>query len=57
MKLHEGPAFGGIILGIGLGYLLANAGHPLWLAIAGGVMIAVTDYVLLVWLKSKGIKK
>ena len=55
MKLQEGPAFGALIIGCGLAYFLHHSGKPLGLSLMVGVGVAVADYVLIVWLKNRGI--
>jgi len=57
MKLQEGPAFGAMIIGSGIGFLIVRAGHPIWMGLAAGLVIGVIDYAVLVFLKSKGIGK
>ena len=57
MKLQEGPAFGAVLIGCGLAYFLFRSGKPLVLSLLGGVVAAVADYVLIVWLKNRGINQ
>ena len=57
MKLQEGPAFGALIIGGGVGYLLIRAGKPVWMGLAVGLAVGIADYAVLVFLKSKGIGK
>jgi len=57
MKIQEGPAFGALIIGFGLAYLLYHAGKPIWMAVGAGLIAALLDYVILVFLKSKNIGK
>ena len=57
MKLQEGPAFGALIIGGGVGYLLIRAGKPVWMGLAVGLAVGLADYAVLVFLKSKGIGK
>lgn len=57
MKLQEGPAFGAALIGCGLAYFLHRSGKPLALSLLVGVVIGVADYVLIVWLKSRGINQ
>ncbi len=55
MKLQEGPAFGALIIGCGLAYFLHHSGKPFGLSLLIGVVIAVADYFILVWLKNRGV--
>ena len=57
MKLQEGPAFGAVLIGCGLAYFLFRSGKPLVLSLLGGVVAAVADYALIVWLKNRGISQ
>jgi len=57
MKLQEGPAFGALLIGTGVGFLMARAGKPVWMSVAAGLVVGVGDYAVLVFLKSKGIGK
>lgn len=57
MKLQEGPAFGAALIGCGLAYFLHRSGKPLALSLLAGVIVGVADYVLIVWLKSRGINQ
>ncbi len=57
MKLQYGPAFGAAMIAIGLVFLLNNAGKPIWLSLLVGAGAGIADYVLLVWLKSRGINQ
>ena len=57
MKIQSGPAFGAAIIGVGLSYLLYRSGKPLGLSLLMGAGVAIADYVLLIWLKSRGINQ
>jgi len=57
MKLQEGPAFGAMIIGSGLAYLIWAKSRNLPLAIGAGVAIALADYLLLIWIQSFKKKK
>jgi len=52
---QEGPAFGALIIGCGLAYFLHHSGKPFGLSLLIGVVIAVADYFILVWLKNRGV--
>ena len=51
MKLHEGPAFGALIIGTGLAYLVYTKTQSSGLAVAAGLGVAIADYVLVVMIK------
>ena len=57
MKLQEGPAFGALIIGAGLGYLLYNRTQNALLAIGAGIAVALADYFFLIWIQSFKKKK
>ena len=57
MRFQEGPAFGAIIIGCGLAYFLYHSGKPLGFSIMGGVVVGIADYVLIIWLKNRGINQ
>ena len=57
MKLQSGPAFGAVIIGGGLAYLLYRSGKPIGLSILVGAAIGIADYVFLVWFNNRGRKK
>ncbi len=56
MKLQEGPAFGALIIGAGVGYLVHQKTNSPSLALGAGLGIAIADYVLVVVIK-KFLKK
>jgi F0F1-type ATP synthase assembly protein I len=47
MKIEEGPAFSGLVIGGGIGFLLYNKTQNLPLAMAVGFLVGVTDYALI----------
>ncbi len=51
MKLNEGPAFGALIIGVGVGFLVWQRWQSPALAIGAGVGVAVADYIFLIFLK------
>lgn len=55
MKLQEGPAFGALIIGCGVGYLTYKKTNNSSLAVLLALGIAIADYVLV--LVIKGITK
>ena len=52
MRLQEGPAFGALIIGAGVGYLMYNKTGNLAAALALGAGLAIADYIFLVWISS-----
>ena len=52
MKIEEGPAFGALIIGSGLGYLIYSKTQNVVYAACGAIAVALVDYVLLIWIKS-----
>jgi len=56
MKLDEGPAFGALIIGAGVGFLVWQKWQNPLMAVGVGVVLAVGDYVFL-WLVKKYLKK
>ena len=57
MKLQEGPAFGALIIGAGLGYLLYNRTQNVLLAASVGIAVALADYFFLIWINTFKKKK
>ena len=57
MKLQEGPAFGALIIGAGLGYLLYNRTQNVLLAAIVGIAVALADYFFLIWINTFKKKK
>ncbi len=51
MKLDEGAAFGALIIGAGIGFLVWQKWQNPALAMAVGIGLAVADYVFLMMLK------
>ena len=51
MKLEEGPAFGALIIGGGVGFLLWQKYQNLGLALGVGIGLAIADYFFLILVK------
>lgn len=51
MKIQEGPAFGALIIGCGVGYLTHAKTNNAPLAILLGLAVAVADYILVLVIK------
>lgn len=49
MKIHEGPAFGALLIGSGLAFLIYKRNQNLAAALVIGAGAALLDYVVLVW--------
>jgi len=52
MKLQEGPAFGALIIGCGVAYLVHRKTQNILLAAGAGIAVAFADYILLIWIQS-----
>lgn len=50
MKVQEGPAFGAMIIGGGLGYLISEKTGNIPLATLAGLAIGVVDYFAVIWI-------
>ncbi|WP_416877154.1 hypothetical protein [Litorimonas sp.] len=50
MKVQEGPAFGALIIGMGLAFLINRQSENLVAAIIIGVLVGLADYFLLIWI-------
>lgn len=57
MKIQEGPAFGALIIGVGLGYMVVRQTQNILLAVPAGIAVALIDYVFLIWIASFKKKK
>jgi len=57
MKLQSGPAFGAAIIGVGFAYFLYRSGRSLGFSILVGSAIGIADYVLIIWLKNRGLNQ
>ena len=57
MKIQEGPAFGALIIGCGVAYLVQRQTQNVLLASAVGIAVALADYFLLAWIQSFKKKK
>ena len=51
MKIDEGPAFGAVLIGAGVGFLVWQKYQNIWMAIGIGVGLAVADYAFLILVK------
>lgn len=51
MKVEEGPLFGALIIGGGVGFLVWQKSQNLVLAIAIGVGLVIADYAFLLIIK------
>lgn len=51
MKLEEGPLFGALIIGGGVGFLVWQKSQNLVLAIAVGLSLVIADYAFLLIVK------
>lgn len=52
MKLEEGPAFGALIIGTGVGYLVYRKTQAPLLSAVVGVGIGIADYILVIFIKN-----
>ncbi len=52
MKIDEGPAFGAILIGGGVGFLVWQKYHNFGLALAVGLGLTIADYIFVVALKN-----
>lgn len=50
VKLQEGPAFGALIIGVGLAYLIWSKTQNIVYAVLAGIAVAIADYFILIWL-------
>ena len=57
MKLQEGPAFGALIIGMGLAFLINKQTDNLALALGAGVVVGLADYFILVWFNNWKAKR
>jgi len=51
MKLQEGPAFGALIIGMGVDFFINQKTSNLALALGAGVAIGLADYFVLIWIR------
>jgi len=51
MKLQEGPLFGALIIGVGVGYLVFAKTQNILYAALAGIGLAAADYIFLSWIK------
>jgi len=52
VKLQEGPAFGALIIGCGVAFLIYKKTNNMVQAAGLGAIIAIADYVLILVIKS-----
>jgi len=57
MKIQEGPLFGALIIGVGLGFMIWRSTGQILLAALAGIAISVLDYFLLIWMQRFTKKK
>ncbi|CAM3657418.1 hypothetical protein LIHA111178_01915 [Litorimonas haliclonae] len=50
MRVQEGPAFGALIIGMGLAFLINKQSDNLVTAITIGAVVGLADYFLLIWI-------
>jgi len=53
MRIQEGPAFSGLIIGMGLAFLINNQTSNLPLALFAGVVVGLADYFILAWVNNR----
>lgn len=53
MALREGPAFGALIIGGGLAFLMNEKGFPLWQSLGAGIGVGVADYLFIVFIQER----
>ena len=53
IPFREGPAFGAVIIGIGLAYLMNGKGFPLWQSLGAGIVVGVIDYLFIVFIQER----
>lgn len=49
MKIQEGPAFGALIIGSGIAFLIHQKTQNLGLALGVASLVGLVDYGVLVW--------
>ena len=52
VTLQEGPAFGALIIGAGLAFLVWSKTQNIMYGVAAGIAVALADYFLLTWISS-----
>ncbi len=52
MKLQEGPLFGALIIGAGIGYLIHQKTQNAMLAVLSAIAITAAGYILEITIKS-----
>lgn len=53
MKFREGPAFGALIIGMGLAFLMNGKDFPLWLSLGAGLVVGLADYFFIVLIQER----
>lgn len=57
LPVREGPAFGALIMGSGLAFVMNAKGFPLWQALGAGIIIGLADYAFIVLVQERLNKK
>lgn len=52
MKLQEGPLFGALIIGFGVGFLTFKKTNNIGMAVLLGLAVSIADYVLIMVIKA-----
>lgn len=53
LPFREGPAFGALIIGGGLAFVLNEKGFPLWQALGAGMALGLADYLFIVFIQER----
>lgn len=51
--LREGPAFGALIIGCGLAFVMNSKGFPLWQALGAGIALGLADYAFIILIQER----
>ncbi len=57
MHIQDGPAFGALIIGMGLAFLINNQTDNLALALSAGVVVGLANYFVLVWFNNWKVRR
>jgi hypothetical protein len=52
MKFETGPAFGALIIGCGIGFLIGQRTGNILYGIVAAVLITIADYFFILWTNS-----
>jgi len=52
VKLQEGPLFGALIIGLGVGFLTFKKTNNIGMAVLLGLAVSIADYVLIMVIKA-----